>query len=91
MALLPQVFEPGRTVNVLLSSILGSCGVELAVFLVGRGMSFFRSFSCLNSFRYLASVGGYRVHKWTAADYGVEGKSSAFGMLKKESKEDGQI
>lgn len=36
-------------------------------------------------------VMGYRIHQWQKTDYGVEGKSSAIGRLKKESKEDGIV
>lgn len=34
---------------------------------------------------------GYRIHQWQKTDFGVIGKSSAIGMLKKESKEEGMI
>jgi hypothetical protein len=34
---------------------------------------------------------GYRIHQWQKTDYGVEGKSSAIGMKKKETKEEGLI
>lgn len=34
---------------------------------------------------------GYRIHQWQKTDFGVVGKSSAIGMLKKESKEEGVI
>lgn len=34
---------------------------------------------------------GYRIHQWQKTDFGVIGKSSAIGMLKKESKEEGQV
>jgi hypothetical protein len=36
-------------------------------------------------------VMGYRIHQWEKTDSGVVGKSSAIGMLKKESKEDGLV
>ncbi len=36
-------------------------------------------------------VMGYRIHQWQKTDFGVEGKSSAIGILKKESEEDGKI
>ena len=34
-------------------------------------------------------VWGYRIHQWEKTDYGVAGKSSAIGMLKKETPEQG--
>jgi len=34
---------------------------------------------------------GYRVHQWQKTDYGVVGKSSAFGIRKKETHADGLI
>ncbi|MBF7095606.1 hypothetical protein [Alkalibacter mobilis] len=34
---------------------------------------------------------GYRIHQWEKTDYGVRGKSSAIGMRKKETKEEGLI
>ncbi|MBP1626703.1 MAG: hypothetical protein H6Q00_1178 [Holophagaceae bacterium] len=34
---------------------------------------------------------GYRLHQWEKTDYGVVGKSSAFGTRKKETHEDGKI
>jgi hypothetical protein len=34
---------------------------------------------------------GYRIHRWQKTDYGVVGKSSAIGMRKKETVEDGKI
>ncbi|WP_432407447.1 hypothetical protein [Wukongibacter sp. M2B1] len=36
-------------------------------------------------------VMGYRIHQWQKTDYGVEGKSSAIGIKKLESEEDGLI
>lgn len=36
-------------------------------------------------------VMGYRIHQWQKTDYGVEGKSSAFGIKKKETPADGQV
>lgn len=36
-------------------------------------------------------VMGYRIHQWQRTDFGVVGKSSAIGMAKKESKEDGIV
>jgi hypothetical protein len=34
---------------------------------------------------------GYRIHQWEKTDYGVVGKSSAFGTRKKEDHADGKI
>jgi hypothetical protein len=34
---------------------------------------------------------GYRIHQWQKTDYGVEGKSNAIGIRKKESKEEGMV
>lgn len=34
---------------------------------------------------------GYRIHQWQKTDYGVVGKSSAIGMKKKETPEDGLV
>jgi len=34
---------------------------------------------------------GYRVHQWEKTDYGVVGKSSAIGAVKKETPEEGMI
>lgn len=34
---------------------------------------------------------GYRIHQWQKTDYGVEGKSSAIGLKKKESPEEGIV
>lgn len=36
-------------------------------------------------------VMGYRIHQWEKTDYGVIGKSSAIGMKKKETPEQGQV
>lgn len=36
-------------------------------------------------------VMGYRIHQWQKTDYGIEGKSSAIGMLKAEDEEAGKI
>lgn len=34
---------------------------------------------------------GYRIHQWTASDFGVVGKSSAIGTRRKETVEDGKV
>jgi hypothetical protein len=34
---------------------------------------------------------GYRIHQWSATDYGVVGKSSGIGTRRKETKEDGVV
>lgn len=36
-------------------------------------------------------VMGYRIHQWEKTDFGVKGKSSAIGRLKKETPEDGKV
>jgi hypothetical protein len=34
---------------------------------------------------------GYRIHQWQKTDYGVIGKSNAFGIKKRETKEEGMV
>lgn len=36
-------------------------------------------------------VMGYRIHQWEKTDFGIKGKSSAIGMLKKEDEEAGKV